>query len=133
MAWPCPACCPGSTTPNATRRCVFAIAVIILVALTHALMFSPVLATLAFGLIARHRRIAFSQAEKNFGTLGNLLTVLLFVFMASTLEWSMVDGRRRARAGAGDRPLHGEDAECHSLFACQRHHLAQGLADREWR
>ena len=74
---------------------VFAIAVIILVALTHTLMFSPVLATLAFGLIARHRRIALSQAEKNFGTLGNLLTVLLFVFMTSTLEWSMV------AAGAG--------------------------------
>jgi Kef-type K+ transport system membrane component KefB len=69
---------------------VFAIAVIILVVLTHALAFSPVLATLAFGLIARHRRIALSQAEKNFGTLGNLLTVLLFVFMTSTLEWSMV-------------------------------------------
>ncbi|HAF43379.1 MAG TPA: sodium:proton antiporter [Gallionellaceae bacterium] len=74
---------------------VFAIAVIALVALTHALDFSPVLATLAFGLIARHRRIALSQAEKNFGTLGNLLTVLLFVFMSSTLEWSMV------MAGAG--------------------------------
>jgi Kef-type K+ transport system membrane component KefB len=74
---------------------VFAIAVIALVALTHALNFSPILATLAFGLIARHRRIALSQAEKNFGTLGNLLTVLLFVFMASTLEWSVV------AAGAG--------------------------------
>lgn len=69
---------------------VFAIAVIILVGLTHAFNISPVLATLAFGLIARHQRIALSQAEKNFGTLGNLLTVLLFVFMSSTLEWSMV-------------------------------------------
>lgn len=69
---------------------VFAIAVIMLVALTHALKFSPVLATLAFGLIARHRRIVLSQTEKNFGTLGNLLTVLLFVFMASTLQWKMV-------------------------------------------
>lgn len=68
----------------------FAIAIIILVALTHALKFSPVPAALAFGLMARHRRIALSQAERNFGALGNLLTVLLFVFMASTLEWSMV-------------------------------------------
>jgi Kef-type K+ transport system membrane component KefB len=74
---------------------LFAIAVVVLVALTHALNFSPVLATLAFGLIARHRRVALSQAEKNFGTLGNLLTVLLFVFMASTLEWRMT------LAGAG--------------------------------
>ncbi|MBI5007977.1 MAG: cation:proton antiporter [Nitrosomonadales bacterium] len=73
----------------------FAIAVIILVALTHALKFSPVPAALAFGLMARHRRVALSQAERNFGVLGNLLTVLLFVFMASTLEWRMV------LAGAG--------------------------------
>lgn len=73
----------------------FAIAVIILVALTHALQLSPVPAALAFGLMARHRRVALSQAEQNFGALGNLLTVLLFVFMASTLEWPMV------MAGAG--------------------------------
>lgn len=68
----------------------FAIAVIILVALTHTLKFSPVPAALAFGLMARHRRISLSQAEQNFGALGNLLTVLLFVFMASRLEWQMV-------------------------------------------
>lgn len=73
----------------------FAIAVIILVALTHTLKFSPVPAALAFGLMARHRRVALSQAQQNFGALGNLLTVLLFVFMAATLEWPMV------MAGAG--------------------------------
>jgi len=68
----------------------FAIAVIILVALTHTLKLSPVPAALAFGLMARHRRVSLSQAEQNFGALGNLLTVLLFVFMASRLEWQMV-------------------------------------------
>jgi len=68
----------------------FAIAVIILVALTTALKFSPLAAALAFGLMARHRRVALSQAEQNFGALGNLLTVLLFVFMASTLDWRAV-------------------------------------------
>jgi Kef-type K+ transport system membrane component KefB len=68
----------------------FAISVIILVALTHALKFSPVPAALAFGLMARHRRIALSQTQQNFGALGNLLTVLLFVSMAATLEWPMV-------------------------------------------
>lgn len=73
----------------------FAIAVVALVALTHTLKFSPVPAALAFGLMARHRRIAFSQAQQNFGVLGNLLTVLLFVFMAASLEWPMV------MAGAG--------------------------------
>jgi len=73
----------------------FAIVVVVLVALAHALKLSPIPAALAFGLMARHRRIFLSQAQQNFGALGNLLTVLLFVFMAATLEWPMV------MAGAG--------------------------------
>jgi Kef-type K+ transport system membrane component KefB len=51
---------------------------------------SPVVSTLAFGLVARHRRVAFSQAQRGFGALGELLTVLLFVFAASTLDWQKV-------------------------------------------
>jgi Kef-type K+ transport system membrane component KefB len=72
----------------------FALAVILLVAITDALGLSPVVAALAFGLTARHRRVAFSQAQRNFGALGELLTVVLFVFAASTLDW------RRVWAGA---------------------------------
>jgi Kef-type K+ transport system membrane component KefB len=72
----------------------FALAVILLVAVTYAVHLSPVVATLAFGLTARHRRVAFSQAQRNFGALGEILTVLLFVFAASTLDW------RRVAAGA---------------------------------
>jgi Kef-type K+ transport system membrane component KefB len=72
----------------------FALAVILLVAITYALGLSPVVAALAFGLVARHRRVAFSQAQRNFGALGELLTVVLFVFAASTLDW------RRVWAGA---------------------------------
>jgi Kef-type K+ transport system membrane component KefB len=68
----------------------FAIAVILLVALTYTVRLSPVVATLAFGLTARHRRIAFSQAQRNFGALGEIFTVLLFVFAASTLDWQKV-------------------------------------------
>jgi Kef-type K+ transport system membrane component KefB len=68
----------------------FALAVILLVAITYATHLSPVVATLAFGLTARHRRVAFSQAQRNFGALGELLTVLLFVFAASTLDWKRV-------------------------------------------
>lgn len=80
----------GNTGRDATVA--FAIAVIMLVALTHALNFSPVPATMAFGLMARHRRAVFSQAQRNFGALGNLLTVLLFVFMAAALDWQIVKG-----------------------------------------
>jgi Kef-type K+ transport system membrane component KefB len=68
----------------------FALAVILLVAITYTFGLSPVVATLAFGLVARHRRVAFSQAERNFGALGELLTVVLFVFAASTLDWKKV-------------------------------------------
>jgi Kef-type K+ transport system membrane component KefB len=73
----------------------FALAVILLVSITYTAVLSPVVATLAFGLTARHRRVAFSQAQRNFGALGDLLTVLLFVFAASTLNW------RQVYAGAG--------------------------------
>jgi Kef-type K+ transport system membrane component KefB len=68
----------------------FALAVILLVAIAYKLGLSPVVATLAFGLMARHRRVAFSQAQRNFGALGELLTVVLFVFAASTLDWQKV-------------------------------------------
>jgi Kef-type K+ transport system membrane component KefB len=51
-----------------------------------------VVSTLAFGLTARHRRVAFSQAQRNFGALGELLTVLLFVFAASKLDWRTMAG-----------------------------------------
>jgi Kef-type K+ transport system membrane component KefB len=68
----------------------FALAVVLLVTTTHAFGFSPVFATLTFGLVARHRRVLLSQAQRNFGVLGDLLSVLLFVFVATTLEWHRV-------------------------------------------
>lgn len=83
----------GNTAQDATVA--FALAVILVVALTYTTRLSPLLATLVFGLAARHRRTAFSQAQRNFGALGELLTVLLFVFAASTLAWP------RVVAGAG--------------------------------
>ncbi|MFL6657316.1 MAG: cation:proton antiporter, partial [Massilia sp.] len=70
----------------------FALAVILLVSVTYTIQLSPVVATLAFGLTARHRRVAFSQAQRNFGALGEVLTVLLFVFAASTLDWRTITG-----------------------------------------
>ena len=68
----------------------FALAVLLLVAVTHVLTLSPVLAALSFGLVARHRRSALGVAQRNFGALGDLLSVLLFVFAASTLDWDHV-------------------------------------------
>lgn len=68
----------------------FALAVICLVALTFGLQLSPVLATLTFGLCARHRRVVLNASQRGFGTLGDLVTVMLFVFIASRLEWRQV-------------------------------------------
>lgn len=78
----------GNMAQDATVA--FAIAVILLVAVTYTLKLSPVVATLIFGLVARHRRVVLSQTQRNFGALGDLLTVLLFMFAASTLEWNRV-------------------------------------------
>ncbi|HVK95035.1 MAG TPA: cation:proton antiporter [Noviherbaspirillum sp.] len=78
----------GSLAHDATLA--FAIAVMLLVAITDAFKFSPVLAALTFGLVARHRRVTLSQTQRNFGVMGDLLTVLLFFYVASTLTWDRV-------------------------------------------
>jgi len=68
----------------------FTISVVFIVALTHSLKLSPVLATLTFGLVARHRRIILNASQRGFGALGDLLSVILFVFIAATIEWKQV-------------------------------------------
>lgn len=78
----------GNLAHDATLA--FAIAVILLVEVTHAFRFSPVLAALTFGLVARHRRVALSQTQRNFGVMGDLLTVVLFFVVAATIEWRNV-------------------------------------------
>ena len=78
----------GNLARDATLA--FAIAVILLVAVTYAFGFSPVLAALTFGLVARHRRVTLSPAQRNFGVMGDLLAVVLFFFVATTLDWQHV-------------------------------------------
>ncbi len=76
------------TTQDSTIA--YALAVIVLVALNHSLDFSPVLATLTFGLTSRHRRVFLTPTQRGFGTMGDLLAVLLFTFVAVRLEWRQV-------------------------------------------
>ena len=83
----------GNLAQDATIA--FALSVILLVAIAHAAKLSPILAAVTFGLTARHRRVTLSHTKRNFGALGDLLTVLLFVFVSSTMEW------QRVVAGAG--------------------------------
>ena len=75
----------GRSSSDATLA--FALAVVLLVGLTHVLRFSPLVASLAFGLIARHRRVTLNQTQRNFGALGDLLVVFLFTYIAATVEW----------------------------------------------
>lgn len=78
----------GTLTRDGTVA--FAMVVVLLVSITQAADLSPVLATLTFGLMARHRRVTFTRTQRNFGAIGELLTVLLFVFAVSTLDWQRV-------------------------------------------
>jgi NhaP-type Na+/H+ or K+/H+ antiporter len=78
----------GRVSQDATVA--FALAVIVLVGITHALKFSPLVATLTFGLVARHRRMTLDQTQRNFGALGDLLSVVLFVYVATTIDGSRV-------------------------------------------
>lgn len=66
----------------------FALAVILLVAVCHALRFSPLVASLAFGLLARHRCAALEPAQRSFGVPGELLVVFLFTYIAAAaFDW----------------------------------------------
>ena len=76
--------------PQQDSTVAFALAVILLVSVCDVAGLSPVVAALAFGLTVRYRRVAFTQTQRNFGALGEVLTVLLFVYAASTLDWRLV-------------------------------------------
>lgn len=68
----------------------FALAVILLTAVTHTLKGAPILAALTFGVVARHRRLLLGQTQRNFGVLGDILAVLLFVFIGASLSWTRI-------------------------------------------
>jgi Kef-type K+ transport system membrane component KefB len=67
---------------------LFALAVVLLTTMAHGLRLSPLLAALAFGVVARERRVHLTSAQRGFGTAGDLLTLFLFVYIASLLDWS---------------------------------------------
>ncbi|WP_341647288.1 cation:proton antiporter [Thauera sp. SDU_THAU2] len=69
---------------------VFALSVVLLTTMTFGLSISPPLAALAFGIVARERRVHLTNAQRGFGTAGDLLSVFLFVYIASLLDWSEV-------------------------------------------
>lgn len=89
----------GVAVPAALRRLdllasngtiAFALAVILLTALTHAFKGAPIVAALTFGVTARYRRLLLGQTQRNFGVLGDILVVLLFVFIGASLSWKRI-------------------------------------------
>jgi Kef-type K+ transport system membrane component KefB len=77
----------------------FALAVAGLILVTHSLHFSPVLATLVFGLMARHHRNVRHQTQPNFGVLGDVLIIVLFAHIGSRLQLdTLFDGALLAGA-----------------------------------
>ncbi|GAB4088687.1 cation:proton antiporter [Hydrogenophaga soli] len=75
-----------TTSPDGATV-VFALSVLLLSTAAYGLKLSPLLAALTFGVVARERRVHLTNAQRNFGTLGDLLGVFLFVYVASVLEW----------------------------------------------
>jgi len=69
---------------------LFALLVLLLVTLSSVLQISPLLAALSFGVVARERRIELTPTQRDFGSLGDLLGVFLFVYVASLMQWSHV-------------------------------------------
>ncbi len=63
----------------------FAFMVLLLTGVAQSLHLSALLAALAFGVLARERRIMLSHAQRNFGALGDVLAVYLFVYIGSLL------------------------------------------------
>ncbi len=75
-------------THSQSTTVTFAFLVLLLTGLAQSLHLSPLLAALAFGVVARERRILLSHAQRNFGALGDVLVVFLFVYIGTLLSWS---------------------------------------------
>jgi Kef-type K+ transport system membrane component KefB len=74
-------------TNSQSTTVTFAFLVLLLTGIAQTLQLSPLLAALAFGVVARERRVMLSHAQRNFGALGDVLAVFLFVFIGSLLAW----------------------------------------------
>lgn len=66
---------------------VFALSVLLLTTAAYGLKLSPLLAALSFGIVARERRVHLTNAQRDFGTAGDMASVFLFVYIASLLNW----------------------------------------------
>lgn len=77
-------------TPASGVTVVFGLSVLLLTTAAYGLKLSPLLAALTFGVVARERRVHLTNAQRDFGTVGEMLGVFLFVYVASLLDWADV-------------------------------------------
>ena len=75
------------TTPERGVTVVFALAVVLLTTAAYGLKASPLLAALAFGVVARGRRVHLTNAQRGFGSAGDVLLLFLFVYIGAMLDW----------------------------------------------
>ena len=78
------------STPTSGVTMVFALAVLLLTTASFGLQLSPLLGALTFGIVARERRVHLTNAQRDFGTVGELLGLFLFVYVASLIDWANV-------------------------------------------
>lgn len=72
---------------NASVTVLYALLVLMSTALSYTLKLSPLLTALVFGLVIRERRTQLNSAKRDFGSIGELLGVFLFVYVPSLLHW----------------------------------------------
>ncbi len=76
----------GNTTESTTIT--YSLAVVLIITLSQSMHVSFILATLIFGLISRYLKVDIGTIQKNFGTLGEVLTIFPFLIFGSMLPWS---------------------------------------------
>jgi len=70
--------------PNDTDL-VLVLGLVLAVAIAETLSLSSIVASLAIGLVARGQGIVLGSRQRNFGVLGDLLALFLFVFVAASV------------------------------------------------
>ena len=75
---------------ESSRTLAFSVSVIFLVTLAYHFRLSPILSALVFGVSTRYRHLVFHPSQRGFGILGDLLSLVLFVFVSATLDWRHV-------------------------------------------
>lgn len=77
----------GRNSQSGSVTVLFALVVLLITTASYGLKLSPLLAALAFGLVARERRVQLTSAQRDFGSMGEITGLFLFVYVASLVDW----------------------------------------------